>query len=82
MCNGNVTATSQPETAKPTALLDWGLYVDCPKCSLSNNLASSLHDVDHSIARLIFSNQWDRLKGWEVICEGCEHEFTITGVEY
>lgn len=70
------------EARKPTALLDWGLYVDCPKCSLSNNLASGLHDCEHSIARLIFSNAWDKLNGWEVTCEGCGHEFEIDRVEY
>ena len=70
------------EARKPTALLDWSLYVDCPKCSLSNNLASSLHDCEYSIARHIFTNAWDKLEGWEVTCEGCEHEFTIERVEY
>ena len=67
---------------RPTALLDWGLYVDCPKCSLSNNLASGLHDVEHDIARRIFTNEWDKLAGWEVTCEGCGHEFLLGGVEY
>ena len=67
---------------KPTALLNWSLHVDCPKCSLSNDLASSLHDGEQDIARLIFTNAWDKLEGWEVTCEGCEHEFTIERVEY
>jgi hypothetical protein len=70
------------EARKPTALLDWGLYVDCPKCSLSNNLASGLHDVEHDIARRIFTNEWGKLAGWEVTCEGCGHEFLLGGVEY
>ena len=70
------------EARKPTALLDWSLYVDCPKCSLSNNLASSLHDGENNIARHIFHNEWDKLEGWEVTCEGCEHNFTIERVEY
>jgi len=70
------------QTPKPTALLDWSLYVDCPKCSLSNNLANAVHDGEHDIARLIFTNAWDKLEGWEVTCEGCEHEFTIERAEY
>lgn len=70
------------EARKPTALLDWGLYVDCPKCSRSNNLASSLHDGEYTIARHIFHNDWDKLRNWEVTCEGCEHEFKIERVEY
>lgn len=67
---------------KPTALLNWSLHVDCPKCSLSNDLASCLHDVEHDIARHIFTNAWDKLEGWEVTCEGCGHEFEIERVEY
>ena len=70
------------EARRPTALLDWGLYVDCPKCELSNNLASTLHDVEHDIARRIFTNEWDKLAGWEVTCEGCGHEFLLGCVEY
>ncbi len=71
-----------PEAKKPTAFLDWGLCVECPKCSLSNDLSSSLHDGEHSISRYIFSNAWDKLRDWEVTCEGCEHELTIERVEY
>ena len=70
------------EAQKPTALLDWSLYVDCPKCGLNNNLASCLHDADNTIARRIFTNEWDALEGWEVTCEGCKHEFLLGGVEY
>jgi hypothetical protein len=70
------------EARRPTALLDWSLHVDCPKCGLSNDLASGLHDAEHSIARHIFTNAWEKLGGWEVTCEGCEHEFTIERVEY
>lgn len=68
--------------APPTAFLDWSLYVDCPKCGLSNDLSSARHDAEHEIARHIFSNDWDKLEGHEVTCEGCEHEFTIGCVEY
>ena len=72
----------EAEARKPVALLDWGLYVDCPKCSLSNNLASCLHDTETTIARHIFTNAWDKLEGWEVTCEGCSHEFLLGGVQY
>lgn len=70
------------EAKKPTAFLDWGLRVECPKCNLVNDLSNSLHDGEHSIARYIFSNAWDKLRDWEVTCEGCEHEFKIERVEY
>jgi hypothetical protein len=67
---------------RPTALLDWSLHVDCPKCGESNDLARAQHDCEHDIARRIFTNDWDKLEGWEVTCEHCEHEFTIERVEY
>lgn len=70
------------EALRPTALLDWSLHVDCPKCAGSNDLASCRHDVEHDIARRIFTNDWDKLAGWEVTCEHCEHEFLLGGVEY
>ena len=66
----------------PTALLEWSLHVDCPKCTLSNDLASLRHDVEHDIARRIFTNEWDKLAGWKVTCEGCGHEFLLGSVEY
>lgn len=70
------------EARKPTAVLEWSLYADCPKCGGSNDLASGRHDSEHGIARHIFTNDWDKLEGWEVTCEHCEHEFTIERVEY
>jgi Zn finger protein HypA/HybF involved in hydrogenase expression len=70
------------QTSTPTALLEWSLYVDCPKCDASNDLADSHHDVDHDISRRIFSNQWDKLDDWEITCEKCGHEFKIEKVEY
>jgi phage terminase large subunit GpA-like protein len=67
---------------RPTALLDWSLRVDCPACDEGNDLASGEHDSEHDISRHIFTNAWDKLSGWEVICEHCGHEFTIEKVEY
>lgn len=66
----------------PTASLDWSLYVDCPKCEWANDLADPQHDTEHDIARHTFSNAWDKLRGWEVKCDGCGHEFKIEKVEY
>lgn len=67
---------------KPTANLEWALHVDCPKCGESNDLACGKHDTEHSIVHAIFTNAWDKLKGWEVTCEHCQHEFTLERVEY
>jgi DNA-directed RNA polymerase subunit RPC12/RpoP len=67
---------------RPTANLEWSLYVDCPKCGESNDLAEPHHDTEHDIARHLFSNDWDNLEGWEVTCGHCGHEFEIEKVEY
>lgn len=72
--------TTTPQA--PIAHLDWSLTVRCPKCDHANDLADGRHDTEHDIARHIFSNDWDVLKGWEVTCEHCGHEFTIEKVEY
>lgn len=83
---GNVRPNDQlgagAEAKKPTALLEWSLYVRCPKCSENNDLALARHDCEHDIARRIFTNKWDKLAGWEVTCEHCDHEFLLGGVEY
>ena len=69
-------------SAGPVANLEWSLHVGCPKCDESNDLASPEHDVEHEIAKHIFNNNWDALKGWEVTCEHCGHEFKLERVEY
>lgn len=66
----------------PKALLNWSLNIDCPNCDTSNDLASGDHDSENSIAKKIFNNDWDKLKGFEITCEHCKHEFTIDEVEY
>jgi ribosomal protein S27E len=68
--------------APPVARFEWSLHVDCPKCKKGNDLASPEHDGEFDIAKHIFNNNWDALKGWEVTCEHCGHEFTIEKVEY
>jgi ribosomal protein S27E len=67
---------------KPTARLEWSLYVDCPKCGDSNDIADPNHDTEHGIAQAIFTNDWDKLQKLEVTCEHCRHEFQIDRVEY
>ena len=66
----------------PTANLSWSLYVDCPKCDHTNDLADSIHDTENHIAGYIFSNNWAVLTRWEVRCEKCTHKFFIGKVEY
>ena len=70
------------EAKKPIAYLQWSLTVDCPKCNHYNDLATSKHDCENTIARHIFHNDWHKLQDWEVTCEGCGHEFQIDSVVY
>lgn len=64
----------------PIAWLHYSITVRCPKCRHVTDLAEE--DAEHSIAAHIFNNDWDGLRGWEVTCSDCEHEFTIAKVEY
>ena len=65
-----------------TAYLDWALNVECPKCNDDNDLSDSEHDPENTVSRAIFCGQWDDLKGFEVTCEHCGHEFKLDEVEY
>lgn len=63
-----------------TARLYWSLYVDCPKCGETFDLAD--HDDEYTCAKAVFTNQWDLLKGREVTCPKCDHEFKLEKVDY
>lgn len=63
-----------------TAYLDWSLDVECPKCGETTDL--SANDDDAVVSGAIFHNNWDALKGFEVTCENCGHEFKLDEVEY
>ena len=64
------------------AYVEWSLNVECPKCKLDNDLARSIHDGGNDIARHIFNNEWDVLKGWEITCEHCKFEFLLDDIIY
>ena len=64
-----------------TAYLDWSLDVECPKCSEDNTISDSEHDPEHAVSKAIFTNAWDDLKGFEVTCKHCSHEFKLDEVE-
>ena len=72
----------QSNEQKPVARLDWSLYVDCPRCDESFDLVDIDDDHDNTLAKKIFTNQWDQVNGHEVTCPYCAHEFTLGGVEY
>ena len=68
-------------SAKNIACLSWSLDVECPGCKEDIDLSACDTD-DYSIARRIFTNEWDKLQGHEITCPHCAHEFTLDGVEY
>ena len=65
-----------------TAQLEWSLMCTCPKCEEDIDLASGDHDADNLISTAIFNNNWDALRGLEVECQECGHEFKLEKVEY
>ncbi len=66
-------------TAKAT--LDWHLWIHCPDCDATIDLAE-VDDAEGIYSDPIFNNKWDDLKGETVYCPGCDGEFDIAGVEY
>jgi hypothetical protein len=66
------------------AQLDWSLVVECPGCKKDIDLASGDYDSnsDCRISGSIFNNKWDDLRGLEITCEKCKHNFELESVEY
>lgn len=60
-------------------ILNWNLWVDCPHCGETMNLADV--DEDGIYSSPIFNNQWDDLQGEEIKCIECGKVFTIECVE-
>jgi hypothetical protein len=63
-----------------TAYLDWSLNIDCPKCGNENDISAP--DDDAIVSNAIFHNNWDALKGFDVVCNMCGHDFVVDCVEY
>lgn len=63
-----------------TVHLDWHLNVQCPYCLKSFDLVD--YDDDGRCAKVIFNNQWDKLKGENLICPHCGRDFEIKEVVY
>ena len=67
-------------TAKAT--LDWHLWIHCPECDETIDLADVDDGGEGTYSDPIFNNRWDDLKGETVDCPECKCEFEIAGVEY
>lgn len=64
----------------PIARLSWELYVDCPHCGATFDAVTVDHE--NSIARRVFTNAWDDVKGVEIECPKCDKEFELGVIEY
>lgn len=62
------------------AWLDWSLDIQCPKCEEYTDLADGDDDGVYSSA--VFNNNWDAVKGHEVTCKHCKHEFILDEIQY
>ena len=56
--------------------------MDCPSCEKILDLADSPYADNQDIIVAVFNNNWDALKGYEVTCKFCKHEFKIDEIEY
>ena len=59
---------------------DYSMSIECPECRYQIDLIKQ--DTDNCFSECIFNNRWDDVKGVEVYCNACEHEFKCDGVEY
>ena len=66
---------------KAKATLDWHLWIHCPACDATIDLAD-VDDGEGVYSEPIFNNKWDNLTEETVYCTECEEEFEISGVEY
>ena len=64
-----------------TATFDYQVMVNCPKCNMHIDLLED-NDDESRISMYIFNNEWEKIKGLTVICNHCEHEFDLDGMEY
>jgi hypothetical protein len=62
------------------ARLTCHLWIDCPNCDDTIDLLDE--DPDYVISNALFNNKWDDLKGYEVNCGCCDHDFVIDEIEY
>jgi phage FluMu protein Com len=58
------------------------LFTKCPHCGALIDLLDQEYDHDNFVAKCIFCNAWDDLKGSEFACEECDKVFYISEVEY
>lgn len=60
------------------AQLNFSIDVECPRCNEDFDLTDSyLDDLG-----CVFTNRWEELIGFEVVCPHCAYEFAIDGLEY
>jgi len=60
------------------ARVDWHIYIDCPECLISFDLAE--HDEAGQFSVLLFSDDPDELENSEVTCPECKTVFGINNV--
>lgn len=66
-----------------TAFLEYSINVDCPHCEKEVDLLDVESNAgDNSISAIVFTNEWDQLKGWPIECPHCHMDFELAGLEY
>lgn len=62
------------------AHLFFSLDIKCPNCH--HEFDALDQDYDNYVSTHLFNNEWDKIKGYNLTCTICKHEFEITKVEY
>ena len=62
------------------ATLNYAVNIECPKCNIAFDLTDN-NDNDGEITVPLFNNRWNDVKGFDVVCDNCEHEFELDGIE-
>jgi len=67
---------------RAVAQFDWSLYIECPHCKNDIDLCEYDREIGGDISRIVFSDEPEKLKGFEITCPECGKEFEIEGLEY
>ena len=70
-------------TKKAIAFIEYSINVDCPHCGEDIDLVDvESNSGDHDISHLVFTNEWDKLEGWDIDCPHCKQSFQLEKLEY
>lgn len=71
------------EQGTAIARLSATLDVECPYCENEFDIIhEEANNGDYIAVKVVFSSDWDDIKGHTVYCPKCQKEFTLDGLEW